>query len=77
MDIPDYYRLVTFPLLLILSAAIAPTTPAAAADAETGVKYRQWIMEMKTAERGPFSRLRWFCKDGAVLPPPALWLRRA
>ena len=24
---------------------------------------------MKTAERGPFSRLRWFCKDGAVLPP--------
>jgi hypothetical protein len=60
---------VTFPLLLILSAAIAPTTPAAAADAETGVKYRQWIMEMKTAERGPFSRLRWFCKDGAVLPP--------
>jgi hypothetical protein len=69
MDIPDYYRLVTFPLLLILSAAIAPTTPAAAADAETGVKYRQWIMEMKTAERGPFSRLRWFCKDGAVLPP--------
>jgi hypothetical protein len=24
---------------------------------------------MKSAERGPFSRLRWFCKDGAVLPP--------
>jgi hypothetical protein len=30
---------------------------------------RGWIQQMKTAERGPFSRLRWFCKDGAVLPP--------
>jgi hypothetical protein len=66
MDIPIHTRLVTFLLLLMLSAA---TTPAAAADTETGAKYRQWIMEMKTAERGPFSRLRWFCKDGAVLPP--------
>jgi len=69
MDIPVYSRLVNFTLLLMLSAVIAPTTPAAAADSETGAKYRQWIMEMKTAERGPFSRLRWFCKDGAVLPP--------
>ena len=24
---------------------------------------------MKAAERGPFSRIRWFCKDGAQLPP--------
>jgi hypothetical protein len=24
---------------------------------------------MKAAERGPFSRIRWFCEDGAVLPP--------
>ncbi|MCW9078805.1 MAG: pyruvate phosphate dikinase, partial [Gammaproteobacteria bacterium] len=24
---------------------------------------------MKTAERGPFSRLRWFCTDGRVTPP--------
>jgi hypothetical protein len=30
---------------------------------------RAWIEQMKTLERGPFSRIRWFCKDGAVLPP--------
>ena len=30
---------------------------------------RAWIEEMKASERGPFLRLRWFCKDGAVLPP--------
>ncbi len=30
---------------------------------------RSWIEEMKDAERGPFQRIRWFCKDGSVLPP--------
>ena len=24
---------------------------------------------MKEAERGPFERIRWFCRDGSVLPP--------
>lgn len=27
------------------------------------------ISSMKDAPRGPFQRLRWFCHDGAVLPP--------
>ena len=27
---------------------------------------RAWIAEMKTAPRGPFSRIRWFCADGTV-----------
>lgn len=30
---------------------------------------RQWIAEMKDAPRGPFQRIRWFCKDGSILPP--------
>jgi hypothetical protein len=34
-------------------------------------RYPQWIEEMKTSERGPFARVRWFCKDGSVLPPKA------
>ena len=34
-------------------------------------QYRTWIQSMKTAERGPFSRLRWFCEDGSVLAPKA------
>jgi hypothetical protein len=33
------------------------------------LQYRGWIEEMKSAARGPFSRIRWFCKDGSVLPP--------
>lgn len=32
-------------------------------------KYRTWVQEMKKAPRGPFQRIRWFCKDGAILPP--------
>jgi len=69
MHRPVCTRLAIFTLLLMLSAASAPTVPAAAADTDTVAKYRQWIIGMKTAERGPFSRLRWFCKDGVVLPP--------
>ena len=33
------------------------------------LKYRGWVEEMQGLERGPFSRLRWFCNDGTVLPP--------
>ena len=28
-----------------------------------------WVQDMKQAPRGPFNRIRWFCNDGAVLPP--------
>jgi hypothetical protein len=31
--------------------------------------YAEWIAEMKTSERGPFSQIRWFCNDGTVQPP--------
>ena len=34
-------------------------------------KYRVWVDEMKGLDRGPFSRLRWFCNDGSVMPPRA------
>ena len=32
-------------------------------------EYRRWVVAMKEAPRGPFSRIRWFCHDGAVLAP--------
>ncbi len=31
--------------------------------------HRQWINEMQERKRGPFKRLRWFCKDGSILAP--------
>ncbi|NNL84437.1 MAG: phosphoenolpyruvate synthase, partial [Myxococcales bacterium] len=30
---------------------------------------RATIAEMKASAKGPFSRIRWFCRDGSVLPP--------
>ena len=30
---------------------------------------RTWVVDMKASQRGPFARIRWFCNDGAVLPP--------
>ena len=38
-------------------------------DTATLASYRAAIMEMKDGPRGPFKRLRWFCNDGAILPP--------
>lgn len=48
--------------VLGLSGLPASAAPDAAA-------YREWIGAMKQAARGPFSRIRWFCQDGTVLPP--------
>ena len=45
---------------LLSLAGLSPAEPTA---------YRTWIQDMKASDRGPFARLRWFCKDGAVLPP--------
>ena len=56
--------------LLLAGVAVAhavdePRTPSAAELAN----YRTWVTAMKRSPKGPFSRLRWFCTDGAVLPP--------
>ncbi|MGB5248783.1 MAG: PEP/pyruvate-binding domain-containing protein [Gammaproteobacteria bacterium] len=43
----------------------------ASANAEDAARYRADIAAMKAQPRGPFSRIRWFCSDGEVLPPKA------
>ncbi len=30
---------------------------------------RGWVQKMKTAPRGPFKHIRWFCNDGTIQPP--------
>ncbi|MBW2421159.1 MAG: phosphoenolpyruvate synthase [Deltaproteobacteria bacterium] len=52
---------------LLLLALVA--LPASAADLPPPETLRAWVEEMKAAERGPFENIRWFCKDGTVLPP--------
>jgi len=58
-------------LLVLLSTATTALASATAAAPASAPEYRQWIVDMKAAERGPFSRLRWYCNDGRVLPPKA------
>ena len=41
----------------------------AAADLPARTVLRQWVVEMKSAARGPFTRIRWFCNDGSILAP--------
>lgn len=45
--------------------ALEPPPPAAVAEG------RRIVAAMRASERGPYARLRWFCADGAVLPPEA------
>ena len=52
--------------LLIVGTLLSGVLPPAAADLPT---WRGWVEDMKTAPRGPFARIRWFCKDGTELPP--------
>ncbi|MCC7414433.1 MAG: phosphoenolpyruvate synthase [Gammaproteobacteria bacterium] len=65
---PFPMRLACLPLLLSLLPSPSP-----AADPSTGAvaddSLRERIAALKLAERGPFARIRWFCKDGSVLPP--------
>jgi hypothetical protein len=57
-------------LLLAIAVPAADADPSAvAAQAADPSIYAGWIAEMKESPRGPFSRIRWFCADGAVLPP--------
>ena len=55
-------------LLVLASSALSAET-ASTSSPESRAKYRQWIVEMKEAPRGPFSNVKWYCKDGSVFPP--------
>jgi phosphohistidine swiveling domain-containing protein len=56
-------------LVLCLSGAVAG--PARAASLPDTATLRTWVEEMKASPQGPFERIRWYCKDGTVLPPKA------
>jgi len=65
----DLLRRYRFLPLLMLSLVL--TSSLAAEPGDQTLRYRGWIQAMKEAERGPFSGIRWFCSDGAILPPEA------
>jgi len=53
-------------LLVTLVCTICISAPVQAGSVS---EYKQWITDMKVNSRGPFERIRWFCKDGTILPP--------
>jgi hypothetical protein len=53
-----------FVVLLALCAA-----PVGAADLPGTATLRSWVEGFKESPRGPFERIRWFCKDGSVQAP--------
>ena len=55
-------------LVLGVVAWVACAQPVGA-QAPSAEQYRQWIVEMKDSARGPFSGIKWYCKDGSVFPP--------
>ena len=56
---------------LITQAASLRASPLDPPTAETLQEARAIVEMMKASERGPYSRLRWFCNDGTVQPPVA------
>lgn len=52
-----------------LAVLLGAATAAWAAEESDTARYRAWVEQMKTAPRGPFDAIRWFCKDGRVLAP--------
>ncbi len=60
--------LLTAAWLTVAGSAFAATV---ADNADPQPPFRDWIEAMKTSERGPFSRVLWFCADGSELPPSA------
>jgi hypothetical protein len=57
--------------MLALVFGLAAFAPRADAALPSPSELRAWIEEFKAAPRGPFERIRWFCKDGTVHPPKA------
>jgi hypothetical protein len=55
--------------LAAAACAVIPLATASEAGTDRSAQYRQWIAEMKRSPRGPFSGIKWFCKDGRVLAP--------
>lgn len=75
-------RMALLLLLLLLLTGIGPaittghalspppaTTDDSLAELPEENTLQNWIEQMKRKRRGPFSRIRWFCNDGSILPP--------
>ena len=58
-------------LLVVWTFQASESIAATVTDTAVDPELQSLIQELKETPRGPFKRLRWFCNDGAVLPPKA------
>lgn len=65
-NVPRYGATCLFAIALL---CLAQALPAAENSIPGPAEYRIWIEAMKTAPRGPFKQIRWFCNDGEILLP--------
>ena len=56
-------------LVLAMPATASSAVTPQGGDGDSTARYRDAIAAMKSAPKGPFARIRWFCADGSVLPP--------
>jgi hypothetical protein len=55
--------------LALAAVLLGPLSAPARAAPPAAETLRGWIEEMKGSPKGPFERIRWYCRDGTVLPP--------
>ncbi len=67
--LPALSAMLFFAGYAIQAAPLDPPAPEALREAKA------LVAEMKSSERGPYSRLRWFCNDGSIQPPVAFACR--
>ncbi|MDB4443792.1 hypothetical protein N9174_00440 [bacterium] len=58
-------------LMILIVSLLSPAVTTAQKERPDVGELRLWIQEMKQSSRGPFKRIRWFCKDGTIQPPVA------
>ncbi len=54
---------------IICLTLMAPATGRTTADLPDAATLRTWVQKLKTASRGPFKHIRWFCNDGSIQLP--------
>lgn len=62
-------RFLIFLFLLSPLPGLAASAPSGALDTGEAARLQGLVESMKQNPRGPFSRIRWFCEDGTILPP--------
>jgi hypothetical protein len=71
----DFFMKRQLLIKLLLSLAVICGNSVSAAQTKSPMQVppakvlKKWVQGMKHSPKGPFIRIRWFCRDGTILPP--------